>query len=122
MAMRVLVAGWILLLLSSSTALAQRLYKHVDADGKVIFSDRPAQGDQEPIEQKSNNVATPEARRQLESQLREKRREEEAQRLAQQQRYQAQRRREAEAERERRAKEADPYSPEQDPARPRVRR
>jgi hypothetical protein len=119
--MRGLVAGLILLLLSSTT-LAQRLYKHVDADGKVVFSDRPAQGDQEPIEQRSGNVASPEATRQLQYQLREKRREEQAERFAQQQRHQAQRRREAEAEWERRAKEADPYSPIQDPARGRVRR
>lgn len=111
-----------LLLLSSSTALGQKLYKHVDADGKVVFSDRPAAAGQKAVPQKSANVASPEATRQLEHARRQNLREEQAERFAQQQRHQAQRRREAEAERERREKEADPNSPIQDPARPRVRR
>jgi len=120
--MRVLLAGLGLVVLTSSTGFAQKLYRHVDADGKVVFSDRPAAAGQKALQQKSANVAAPEATRQVDNARREKLREEQAERLAQQQRYQAQQRRELEAERERRAKEADPYAPIQDPARPRVRR
>jgi hypothetical protein len=120
--MRVFLAGLGLLVLASSTVFAQKLYRHVDADGKVVFSDRPEKAGQKALPHKSANVASPEATRQLEHDRRAKLREEQAERLAQQQRYQAQRHRELAAERERRAKEADPYSPIQDPARPRVRR
>jgi Domain of unknown function (DUF4124) len=120
--MRVLLAGLGLLVLSSSTVLAQKLYKHVDADGKIVYTDRPAEAGQKPIVQKSPNVASPEARRQDDYARRQSLREEQAERMAQQQRHLAQRRRDAEAERERRAKEADPYSPIQDPARPRAKR
>jgi hypothetical protein len=121
--MRVVLVSLSLMMLFSSAALAQKLYKHVDADGKVVFSDRPAEAGQKAIPQKGPNVASPEATRQLEYARREKLREEQAERIAQQQRYHAQRLREAEAERERRLKEADPNAPiQQDPARPRVRR
>ena len=120
--MRVLIAVLALLVLSPSTVLAQKLYKHVDADGKIVYTDRPAEAGQKAIVQKAPNVASPEARRQDEYGRRQSLREEQAERAAQQQRHLAQRRREAEAEMERRAKEADPYAPIQDPARPRVRR
>jgi hypothetical protein len=134
--MRSLFVGLGLLVLSSSGAMAQqykppqktppkaeqkKLYRHVDADGKVVFSDRPATADQKAIQQKGVNVASPEATRQLKQQLNDRQREEQAERDAQRQRHYAQQRREAEAERERRAKEADPNSPIQDQARPRVR-
>jgi hypothetical protein len=133
--MRILFVGLSLLLLFSSATVAQykpekkappkaeqkKLYKHVDADGKVVFSDRPATADQKAIQQKSANVASPEATRQLKQQLHDRQREEQAERDAQRQRHYAQQRREAEAERDRRKKEADPNSPIQDPARPRVR-
>ena len=119
--MRFFVATLGLLLLWSSSVLAQKLYRHTDADGKVVYSDRPAEAGQKAVPQKSPNVASPEASRQIEYERRNKLREEQAERHAQQQRYLAPRRREAEAEREKRAKEADPYNPIQDPARPRVR-
>jgi hypothetical protein len=109
------------LLALASPAAAQKLYKHVDANGNVVFTDRPVNAGQKAEKPKTANVASPEAVRQLEYAERERRREERAERAAQQQRYLSQRRREAQAERERRAREADPYSPIQDPARPRVR-
>jgi len=119
--MKSLMIGLGLMLLWSLDVAAQKLYKHVDADGKIVYTDRPQEAGQKAIVQKAPNVASPEATRQVEHARREKLREEQAERLAQQQRYQAQRQREMQAERERRAKEQDPYSPIQDPARPRVR-
>jgi hypothetical protein len=106
----------------AAPALAQKLYKHVDENGNVLFSDRPPQAGHKAETLRSPNVAAPEATRQL--QYAEYRRlwEEHLERQVQQQRYFAQRRREMEAEREKRAQEADPYSPEQAPSRPRVRR
>ncbi|HEX2650441.1 MAG TPA: DUF4124 domain-containing protein [Burkholderiales bacterium] len=44
---------------------AGAFYKHVDADGNVTYSDRPAQPGQPALSLPSVNVATPEARRQL---------------------------------------------------------
>jgi len=42
------------------------LYKHVDDSGNVTYSDRPQQPQQEALRLPPHNVATPEARRQLE--------------------------------------------------------
>jgi hypothetical protein len=109
-------------LCASTTAEAQRLYKHVDENGKVTFTDRAPTPGQKPEKLKAANVETPDARRQTEYAHRERQREEQAERMAQQQRYQSQRRREFEAEQERRTKERDPNSPIQDPYRPHVRR
>lgn len=119
--MRALLAAALALALASP-ALAQKLYKHVDKDGKVTFADRPQQAGQKAEKPKVANVESPEARRQLQHQMYERQREEHADRMAQQQRAYAQRQREMEAERERRATEIDPYSPPQEPYRPRVRR
>ena len=104
---------------SSSTP---KLYKHVDEKGNVSFTDRPQNAEQKPQKLQAPNVSSPELTRQLNNDLRNKQREEFAEHQAQQRRYMSQRQKELEAERERRAKEADPYSPVQDPARPRVRR
>jgi hypothetical protein len=109
-------------LVLSTPLLAQKLYRHVDENGKVVFSDRAPQPGQKAETQKAANVASPEARRQLQIAERARQREEQAERHAQQQRYLSQRRRDAEAEQERRAKEANPYSPQQEPRQPRVRR
>lgn len=111
-------------LVLSTPLLAQKLYRHVDENGKVVYSDRAPQAGHKAETQKAANVASPEARRQLENAERAREREEQAERHAQQQRHLSQRRREAEAERERRAKEreANPYSPQQEPYQPRVRR
>src|SRR5689334_18691289 len=57
-------AGLILLGLSIN-AFAGAFYKHVDADGNVTYSDRPQQPGQQALSLPSVNVATPEARRQL---------------------------------------------------------
>jgi hypothetical protein len=111
-------------MLLSAPAAAQKLYKHVDEKGNVTYTDRAPKGDQKAEKLKAPNVASPEASRQLQYAAREKQREEQLERQAQQQRHLSQRRREIEAERERRLKEreANPYSPEQAPAVPRVRR
>ncbi len=46
-------------------AIAQQLYKHVDANGKVTFSDRPQQAGDKQEEVHTPNVATPEERQQM---------------------------------------------------------
>src|SRR5579885_1053759 len=51
--------------LSAALPAAAGLYKHVDADGKVTYSDRPSRPEQKPIELPPVNVASPEARRQM---------------------------------------------------------
>lgn len=106
----------------TAPALAQKLYKHVDEEGRVLFSDRPLQPGHKAESLNGPNVASPDATRQLLYAEYRHRWEEHLDRQVQQQRYFAQLRRDREAERERLAKEADPYSPEQQPARPRVRR
>src|SRR5688572_16564424 len=107
-----------LILTICTSAVAQKLYRHVDEKGNVTFSDRPKQAGQKAEKPKTANVMSPEARRQLEYGEYARQREEQAERTAQQQRHYAQRRREIEAEQERRVKEADPYSPPQDAYRP----
>jgi hypothetical protein len=105
-------------------AAAQKLYRHVDENGKVVYTDRPQHANQKAEKLKAPNVTSPEASRQLDYAVRERKREEQAERLAQQQRAMAQRQREFEEERERRYREAEanPYSPPQAPARPRAKR
>jgi hypothetical protein len=114
----------VLALMLSTPTIAQKLYKHVDETGKIVFTDRPPQAGAKAEKQKPPNVAAPEATRQLRYEAQASEREERADRAAQQQRHRAQQQREMEAERERRAKEreSNPYSPDQDPYRPRVRR
>lgn len=102
-------------------APVQRLYKHVDEKGNVVFTDRPQRAGQKAEKTKPANVESPESTRQLEYARRERLRENRAEQAAQQQRHYAQRRRDWQEQHERRAKEADPYSPIQAPARPRVR-
>jgi hypothetical protein len=112
----------VIILVLSAPAVAQKLYKHVDEKGNVTYTDRPAKADQKPEKPKNPNVASPEARQQLQHAELERRREEALERQAQQRRYLSQQRREMEAEKARHAKEENPYSPEQQPALPRVRR
>jgi hypothetical protein len=54
------------------------LYRHVDETGKVSYSDRPQQPFQEALRLPPPNVATPEARRQLEIARQASAREEQA--------------------------------------------
>jgi len=103
-------------------SLAQKLYRHVDQNGKVTYADRPQEAGQQAEQPKTHNVESPEARRQLHYHLQDRQREEQAERAAQQRRYQSQRQRELEAEQQQRLKEADPYNPVQDPHRARARR
>ncbi len=118
-----LAAALLLAAAYPADAPAQRLYKHVDAKGKVTYTDRPADAGHKAEKPRPANVASPEAVRQDYLQEQGRLREERAERLAQQERYVAQRRREQEAAaRERSVREADPYNPVQQPARPRVRR
>jgi hypothetical protein len=120
--MRAALVAASLALATCAPASAQTLYRHVDGNGNVTFADRPQQAGQKAEKPKAGNVESPEASRQLRYQLDDRQREEQADRMAQQQRHHAQRQREMEAELERRQKEADPYSPQQEPYRPRVRR
>jgi hypothetical protein len=100
---------------------AQRLYKHVDENGHVTYTDRPPLAGQKPEKEKTRNVASPEANRQMRIHQGEVDRERRAEEVARMRRYADQRRYEMEKERERRAREADPNRVEQAPARPRVR-
>jgi len=109
-------------LAASLAASAQNVYRHVDENGKVTFADRPREADQKAEKRRAANVESPDARRQLDYQLSERQREEQADRMAQQRRYLSRRQQEIQAERERRLRESDPYSPPQDPYRPRARR
>lgn len=69
------------LLLFGGAAHAE-MYRSVDADGNVVYSDRPVQAGQKPEPRKAPNVASPEASRQIEEEKAEliKRRNEEARR------------------------------------------
>jgi len=98
-----LLAAAMLLVLSAGDAFAQagKLYRHVDEQGNVVFSDRPSKADQSPEKKKPANAASSEATRQYETERREllRRRRDEA--LATQRHREAQ---ERAAERERMAK------------------
>jgi hypothetical protein len=63
---------------SVSVSAAAALYRHVDDAGKVTYSDRPQQPHQEPLRLPPPNVATPEARRQLDIARQASEREEQA--------------------------------------------
>lgn len=70
------------LMLASGVTQAE-LYRSVDADGKVVYSDRPAHAGHKPESQKAPNVASPEASRQIQEENAEliRRRNEEARRV-----------------------------------------
>lgn len=81
-----LVAGFMVV---SQVSTAQTLYRHVDANGKVSYSDRPQSSAEKGIKPPPANVSSPEARRQLYQEQRNSEREEMLQRRAQQQRANA---------------------------------
>ena len=110
------------LVLGATGAAAQKLYKHVQPDGSVVYSDRPAAAGQKEEKRKPANVASPEANRQLRLENRERQIEYQEEVAAQRRRHQAQQQREAQMERERRAREAaeNPGAVQQ-PYRPRAR-
>lgn len=56
---------YILLLLFVCNCAYAELYKSVDANGNVVYSDRPAHAEQKPEQRKSANVASPEVTRQI---------------------------------------------------------
>jgi hypothetical protein len=72
------------------------LYRSVDANGKVVFSDRPKEAGDKGVKAAQGNVASPEARRQMNIELQNRNREEYADRAAAAQRQQAAQRREYE--------------------------
>jgi hypothetical protein len=60
-------ARWLLLLCCTVSApVPAALFKHVDGAGNVTYSDRPQHSEAQALELPPPNVATPEARRQLE--------------------------------------------------------
>lgn len=61
--MRVIAAIWLLV---SPCLHAGEMYRHIDEKGNVVFSDRPKQAGQIAEKKKTTNVASGEARRQLE--------------------------------------------------------
>lgn len=75
-----MAARWLFLgaFLLPLTAAAAGLYKHVDARGHVTYTDRPQQPGQAALSLAPVNVATPEARRQLELARQRMAREEQA--------------------------------------------
>ena len=91
--------------LAGSSANAQKLYKHVDKDGKVYYTDRPAEAGQKAANLPPVNVQSPEANRQLRNELHNRQREEAAERAAAQRRHQSVVRR----EREQQIKEKQKY-------------
>ncbi len=72
----------VVLLALSPLAAAQKLYKHVDKDGKVYYTDRPVEAGQKTMNLSTPNVASPEASRQLREEEMNSRREEYQQRNA----------------------------------------
>jgi hypothetical protein len=74
---------------SVSVSAAAALYRHVDDAGKVTYSDRPQQPHQEPLRLPPPNVATPEARRQLDIARQASEREEQAEYEARNRRWAA---------------------------------
>jgi hypothetical protein len=86
---------------------SRQLYKTVDEKGRVIYSDAPKDAAQKGAKIGSVNVASPEARRQLQIELQDKQREEQAERNAAMRRSAPIRQREAEeAAKKRREDEA----------------
>ena len=72
--------------LASGSSFAQKLYKHVDEKGNVVFSDRPQKADQKAEKARKPNVSSSEATRQTQIEMNNSRREEMAERNAQQRR------------------------------------
>ncbi len=72
----------VVLLALSPHATAQKLYKHVDKDGKVYYTDRPVEAGQKTMKLSTPNVASPEASRQLREEEMNSRHEEYQQRSA----------------------------------------
>jgi len=58
------------------------LYRHVDANGKVVYTDRPDAAEEKGHAVAPTNVASPEARRQMYIELQNSNREEQAERNA----------------------------------------
>jgi hypothetical protein len=83
---RVVVTAVSALALGAETSIAQKLYRHVDENGKVTFSDRPQKADQKAEKMKKPNVASREATRQVQIGAQESSREEAAERAAAQRR------------------------------------
>ncbi len=65
----------------------QKLYKHVDKNGRVYYTDRPTEGGQKTHNLPPPNVESPEASRQLRNDLYNRQREEAAERNAAQRRH-----------------------------------
>lgn len=80
----------------SSQPPPRQLYKTVDAQGRVVYSDAPKDAAQKGTKIDAVNVASPESRRQLQIQLQDRQREEQAERNAAYQRGATIRQREAE--------------------------
>lgn len=70
---------------------ANKLYRHVDEKGNVTYTDRPPQAGQQAEKTKPPNVASPEARRQMEMEREAALRRQQAERAAQQRRAMADR-------------------------------
>src|SRR5262245_31969194 len=95
-----------LLAFSSGSSIAQKLYRHVDENGKVSYSDRPQQAAQKAEKTHKPNVESREATRQMQIGEQESRREEAAQRQAAQRRASAVQQKEwAEKQRQRQLEE-----------------
>jgi len=59
-------------------SLAQELYKHVDENGIITYTDRPRSGEEQARDLGAPNVASPEVRRQIDTELRRESNEESA--------------------------------------------
>ena len=64
------IATALFVLTSVASAQGGKLYRHVDEQGNITFSDRPAKAHQTPEKLKAPNVATPELSRGLEAEQR----------------------------------------------------
>ena len=83
------------------------LYRSVDANGKVVYSDRPKEAGEKGTKATQGNVASPEARRQTNIQLQDRKREEYEERVAAARRHaEVQRREREEAARKQKEHEA----------------
>lgn len=89
----------------SSQPPPRQLYKTVDEKGKVVYSDAPKDAAQKGAKINSVNVASPESRRQVQIELNDRQREEQAERNAAYQRSVTVRQREAEEAARKRAEE-----------------
>ena len=105
-------ALWLLVLGCSMSAPAcAALYRHVDESGAVTYTDRPQGPGHAPLQLPPPNVATPEARRQLELARQRMEREERAEQEIRLQRWAAAQRTPAYP----RPRTLTPYSPRQTP-------